>query len=581
MKKSLLLTSLLCTGATMFAVAPKTVVASPEATQMVKVQAADKKADAVVAKDAKIRANAPVAGVLSNYNVPAGMFFKGTDETLSGYKYNMAVGGAYKPVTWTNASVNAVEYSWAYTNPEFPEDESLQTIYSTEENLTVTYPYSSIASPVLEAFGEDGSEDVIDPYTLATVNNEIGNLPVFYFFGGYDENGVGLMTYPRKGVTTPGFTSFIQMGYMKNPGQYANYFGENGTALRWTEIFEDSEVGTDPQMTGFANLFPKPQSAYLTTRAWLWLSIDAGDVVSATPLTVTLYKVTDEGEITDEVIASGTTTVMPQDEDYDPIGFDLKVLDEDGFETEEPVLINSAVMMVVTGFAAENSGIKNVIPVAGNGMIWSRNDYESNPFVDVTHAYSYITYKDNDGVEKSGFFKSPLNYIESEAEKKYIAVTDYIFQMDYIFGACEEANNDYTFNAPYNGGDKTFDFNVIFYISPEDIVVSEGADWIQTSIVDANTNGVGSQVKVTVAANETGAARTATVTVSAPAAEPKVITVGQGTSGIEIIENGVETVASEYYDLQGRKLYGEPVNGLFIRKDVKADGSVKAVKVVK
>ena len=53
-------------------------------------------------------------------------------------------------------------------------------------------------------------------------------------------------------------------------------------------------------------------------------------------------------------------------------------------------------------------------------------------------------------------------------------------------------------------------------------------------------------------------------------------------SGIEgVVDNGVENVASEYYDLQGRKLSVEPLNGLFIRKDIKADGSVKAVKVVK
>lgn len=53
-------------------------------------------------------------------------------------------------------------------------------------------------------------------------------------------------------------------------------------------------------------------------------------------------------------------------------------------------------------------------------------------------------------------------------------------------------------------------------------------------------------------------------------------------SGIEgVVESGAETVSSEYYDLQGRKLYGEPANGLFIRKDIKADGSVKAVKIAK
>lgn len=61
-----------------------------------------------------------------------------------------------------------------------------------------------------------------------------------------------------------------------------------------------------------------------------------------------------------------------------------------------------------------------------------------------------------------------------------------------------------------------------------------------------------------------------------------IFKVNPDLSGIEgVVDNGVETVASEYYDLQGRKLYNEPANGLFIRKDIKADGSVKSVKVVK
>ncbi|MCM1503736.1 MAG: hypothetical protein NC127_00865 [Muribaculum sp.] len=61
-----------------------------------------------------------------------------------------------------------------------------------------------------------------------------------------------------------------------------------------------------------------------------------------------------------------------------------------------------------------------------------------------------------------------------------------------------------------------------------------------------------------------------------------IFKINPSLSGIEgVVDNGAETVASEYYDLQGRKLSVEPMNGLFIRKDVKADGSVKAVKVVK
>lgn len=54
-------------------------------------------------------------------------------------------------------------------------------------------------------------------------------------------------------------------------------------------------------------------------------------------------------------------------------------------------------------------------------------------------------------------------------------------------------------------------------------------------------------------------------------------------------ENAIETVASvsadvvavNYFDLQGRKLTVEPVNGMFIRQEVMSDGAAKAFKVVK
>lgn len=54
------------------------------------------------------------------------------------------------------------------------------------------------------------------------------------------------------------------------------------------------------------------------------------------------------------------------------------------------------------------------------------------------------------------------------------------------------------------------------------------------------------------------------------------------TSGIDGIEAGIdgEAVASEYFDLQGRKVAGE-AKGIMIKKMTMADGSVKAVKVVK
>lgn len=48
---------------------------------------------------------------------------------------------------------------------------------------------------------------------------------------------------------------------------------------------------------------------------------------------------------------------------------------------------------------------------------------------------------------------------------------------------------------------------------------------------------------------------------------------------VEGIAADAETVSSAYYDLQGRKV-AQPEKGLYIRQDVKADGSVSAVKVI-
>lgn len=52
------------------------------------------------------------------------------------------------------------------------------------------------------------------------------------------------------------------------------------------------------------------------------------------------------------------------------------------------------------------------------------------------------------------------------------------------------------------------------------------------------------------------------------------------TSAVESIAVETQTVSSEYFDLQGRKV-ANPGKGIYIRQDLKSDGSVKSVKVLK
>ncbi|MBQ8773359.1 MAG: hypothetical protein IJZ17_02640 [Muribaculaceae bacterium] len=55
----------------------------------------------------------------------------------------------------------------------------------------------------------------------------------------------------------------------------------------------------------------------------------------------------------------------------------------------------------------------------------------------------------------------------------------------------------------------------------------------------------------------------------------------KGDTGIENVVSNAATVAVEYYNIQGQKLNAAPANGLYIKKAIKADGSVEAVKAVK
>ena len=66
---------------------------------------------------------------------------------------------------------------------------------------------------------------------------------------------------------------------------------------------------------------------------------------------------------------------------------------------------------------------------------------------------------------------------------------------------------------------------------------------------------------------------------------PDVIVMGLDFGGedsaIEDIMVDAKTVAVEYYNIQGQQLNAEPENGIFIKKAIKANGTVEATKVVK
>ena len=53
------------------------------------------------------------------------------------------------------------------------------------------------------------------------------------------------------------------------------------------------------------------------------------------------------------------------------------------------------------------------------------------------------------------------------------------------------------------------------------------------------------------------------------------------TSAVEEIESDAPVVSKTYYNFQGQRLSGEPENGMYIVRAIKADGTVKTTKIAK
>ena len=60
----------------------------------------------------------------------------------------------------------------------------------------------------------------------------------------------------------------------------------------------------------------------------------------------------------------------------------------------------------------------------------------------------------------------------------------------------------------------------------------------------------------------------------------KISAIQSGIQGIGIDENS-EIAASQYFDLQGRQLSSAPEKGLYLRRDIRANGTATTVKIVR
>ena len=196
------------------------------------------------------------------------------------------------------------------------------------------------------------------------------------------------------------------------------------------------------------------------------------------------------------------------------------------------------------------------------------------------------------GDEANDEWTLPVGFnIMLKAEYPYLQADSYFSSADGGWVATEEGATEFELSVKSAADARIY--RILCPSSLENVEISgpngtEIPEWLAVGVEAGNDFFTGLQANMDVRAFviqfalTDGATPSGTEIYVSYKGHTNIFKVNPELSGIEgVVDNGVETVASEYYDLQGRKLYNEPANGLFIRKDIKADGSVKSVKVVK
>ena len=404
MKKTLLLSCAMVATVAASAVTPELVKVEPLSKSNLEPVTVERKAEALTVNGISLDRKAVKSYVpfqLKNFATPAeetaatieasyqplGSFFIGFSPEFYSYKISIVHTGAYASNIFYNTSPStATQYQWSYTDPEtFATD----PITSTSKHLIVEYPYSQYDSPVLtvsdgtnvsEGFSKGAFYQAGGSYTVSNGTNEDGSVAYLLF-----------------GDTTADADSTLYKTAFEN--LYSLNAGADYNDLITDQDFMENYLGLavgaegSSNVVGLGNIFPAANHSYAINQAWIpaLVTCDAGAEIK-----LTLYKIDDEGNLTDEVIASGTyvaETSLPTEADsFDMIVFDLGKEDEYGLMSYDPITINSA-------FYAEITADVPVIPMYS---------FEAKNNARDCYSYVKVAYKTAGGEDASAFVPSDL-----------------------------------------------------------------------------------------------------------------------------------------------------------------------------
>lgn len=481
----------------------------------------------------------PTPGVA--YTDPGYLYFAMSPDFMS-YPATVMIGPAYNDNVWESVPIpyEADTYEWTYDDP----DDRNGQLVSNEKNLTVSYPFGQWNYPVL----------------TGTIG---GNTSAPYTFNGFYQTGA-----------TPIFSDGTSQFY----GYVSSYdFGPEdvfrlgaGPLAAPNSTSLGNIIGEDSKFRGLGSYMAQPAAPYSMSQVLVYLSNDQITTDAeqlSLPITASVYKVNDG--VIDLASPDYQATTTLADVVAVPVqgGVNYVLL----FEFKEQVgsLTRNIEINVDSPIYIEITADENLDPE--NCSISLVGGYTlSAPYMN-----TYYSYTDASGNLRLSSYNT-LGLALEDGTPCYI--NGIFVQTDATFGWIFEENDDYAFEAPAAGGDKSFTVNTFTASDSWTITGDEGLyDWydIQTGEFDTATGNTVMTVTVDPLSSGT-TLRSGKFSITSNAATKYFYVAQRDASGVNDIESSAVTVtvtdegftvvndaasAVEVYNIAGQKVAAAAING--------------------
>lgn len=457
--------------------------------------------ESMLIDEVTIGAVTPVA----SYERPAGTFYAGLSYDFMNLKSNFLYGPRKQELTWYNTTEVASSYSWEYADPSDVE----QMLTSSDANL-VTPVYEEdvivVNAPALTAsVGSSNST----PFKLTDYMQYGGNVFAMAESGDLINMDACIFNYPA---------------YMRDEIRMSSgdVFGYNSDIdATWSRL-----LGETCTLDGVGTIIEKPKAPYALSYCFVRLYGDA--ISDNTVFKATVYRLTDEGTIGEE-LASGTTTkaefYRPSPESWMTAIFQFEK--KTGLFTE-PVSLTVDYPIVIK-LSAEVTDTDNF---SYAGMF----DPEEST------GQSYVFLKDAQG--QTIYVPTTALTFTMGSDGSTATMTDFSISFDAAFTWVDCEENSY--EAPEEGGSKTFNVSSYYELS-EAVATIEGEglnDWYTVTPGEFNAETAITPVEVTVKALPAGTdVRASSFTIAIPGSSKTFWLAQRSADSVEGVEAATTTVA--------------------------------------